>query len=184
MAAFDLAVVPRGEDLNQLVPDAEIVERLLKECWPHRFRAVHPVRELGAVVRLDTFDGIGKLLLAMPDKLCSGIRAVLFEGFEIAKAAVFVNKGELVVAAVERRVANEAGGGHELHVDLYPLAWVIASFRRAWACISGLAALRPFVRASEGSDTGRRWISRSRAGGASPRTQPDRRLDSFGAYHR
>ena len=158
MAAFDLAVVPRGEDLNQLVPDAEIVERLLKECWPHRFRAVHPVRELGAVVRLDTFDGIGKLLHAMPDKLGGRIGAVLFESFQIPKAAVFIDESELKETAVERCVANETGGGHELHIDLYPLAWVLHLFIglgrvfRVWQLYGHLSALlKEAIQAGDGS---------------------------------
>ena len=64
----------------------------------------------------------------MPNKLGGRIGAVLFESFQIPKAAVFIDESELKETAVERCVANETRGGHELHVDLYPLAWVLHLF--------------------------------------------------------
>ena len=69
MAALDLSVVSRREDLNELMPDTELFERFLKERRPHRFGAVHPVRELRAVARLDAFYRIRELLHAMADEL-------------------------------------------------------------------------------------------------------------------
>ena len=147
MAAFNLAVVPWREDTDELVPDTEIVKRFLKESGAHCFRAVHPVSELRAVVRLDALNGEGKLLHAMTDKLGGRIGAVLFEGFEIAKAAVFVNEGELVVAAVELRFADKAGDGDELYVDLYPLTGILhllvwlGDIFRIWQLYRHLSAL-------------------------------------------
>ena len=125
VAALNLAVVARGEDPDKLVLDAEIVKGLLKERGPHGFRAVHPVCELGAIVRLDAFNRIREFLYAMADKLCGRIRTVFFEGLQIPKAAVFVDESELKEAAIECCVANKAGGRNELHVDLYPLAWIL-----------------------------------------------------------
>lgn len=55
---------------------------------------------------------------------------MLLACFQITKAAVFVEEGELTKSAVERRVANEAGGGHEFYVDPYPLAGILHLFVR------------------------------------------------------
>ena len=68
MAALDLSVMARREDLNELMPDTELFERFLKERRPHRFGAVHPVRELRAVVGLDAFYRVRELLHAMWDR--------------------------------------------------------------------------------------------------------------------
>ena len=129
VAAFDLSVMPWRKDLDELVLYPQLVQCFLKECRTHGFRTVHSVRELGAVVRLDTFDGIGELLHAMPDKLGGRIGAMLFESFQIPKAAVFVDESELKETAVERRVADrladQARLRDVLHVDLHPLAGVL-----------------------------------------------------------
>ena len=79
MAALDLSVMPGREDFNELMPDSELVERFLKERRPHRLGSVHPVRELGAVVRLDAFNRVRELFHAMADKLGSRIGSVLLE---------------------------------------------------------------------------------------------------------
>ena len=130
MAALDLAIVSRREDLNELMLDTELFKRFLKERRPHRFGAVHPVRELRAVVGLDAFDRVRELLHAMPDELGGRIGSVLLERLEVAKAAVFVDERELVIeAAVLRRVADritdQAGLRDVFYVDLHSLAGVL-----------------------------------------------------------
>ena len=130
MAALDLSVMPRREDFNELMPDSELVERFLKERRPHRLGSVHPVRELGAVVRLDAFNRVRELFHAMADKLGGRIGSVLLERLKIAKPTVFVDERELVIeAAVLRRVADritdQAGLRDVFYVDLHSLAGVL-----------------------------------------------------------
>ena len=55
------------------------------------------VRKFRPVICLDTLNGIRELFNYMFQKLCGGICAVLFECFEIAEAAVFVDEGILIV---------------------------------------------------------------------------------------
>ena len=130
MAALDLSVMPGREDFNELMPDSELVERFLKERRPHRLGTVHPVRELGAVVRLDAFNRVRELFHAMADKLGGRIGSVLLERLKIAKPTVFVDERELVIeAAVLRRVADritdQAGLRDVFYVDLHSLAGVL-----------------------------------------------------------
>ena len=113
MATLDLAVVPRGEDFNELMLNTKLVKGFLKERRPHRFGAVHPVSELGTVVRLDALDHVRELLHAMPDKLGSRIGSVLLERLKVAKPAVFVDERELVITTavlccVADRIADQA----------------------------------------------------------------------------
>ena len=158
VAAFDLSVMPWRKDLDELVLYPQLVQCFLKECRTHGFRTVHSVRELGAVVRLDTFDGIGELLHAMPDKLGGRIGTVFFEAFQIPKTAVLIDESELKEAAVERRVTNETGCRDEFHVNLYPLAWVLhlfvglGSVFRVWQLHRQLSALlKEAIQAGNGS---------------------------------
>ena len=54
---------------------------------------------------------------------------MLFESFKIAVAAVFIKKSVLKITAalfgLPCRLAHEAGGGNEFHVDLHPLTGMI-----------------------------------------------------------
>ena len=130
MAALDLSVMPRREDFNELMSDTELFERFLKECRPHRFGAVHPVRELRAVVGLHAFYRVRELFHAMADELGGRIGSVILERLEVAKSAVFVDERELVIeAAVLRRVADritdQAGLRDVFYVDLHSLAGVL-----------------------------------------------------------
>ena len=129
VAALDLSIVPRRKDLNELMLNTELIKRLLKERRPHRFRAVHPVCELRAVVRLDALDRIRELPHTMPDELGGRIGIVLLEGFQISKPAVFVDERKLVIgSAVLCRVVycltNQAHFRDGFHIYLYPLAGI------------------------------------------------------------
>ena len=76
VATFNLAVVTRCKDSNELVADNQIIKRLLKERWPFFLGAAHPSREFCAVIRLDALDGIRELLHAMPNELGRRVRIV------------------------------------------------------------------------------------------------------------
>ena len=145
MAALDLSVMPRREDFNELMPDSELVEGFLKESRPHRFGTVHPVRELGAVVRLDAFDRVRELLHAMADELGGRIRSMLLKRLQIAKATVFVDERELVITAavlccVADRISDQARLWNEFLRRSAPVGRGIASSHRAWERISDSAA--------------------------------------------
>lgn len=55
VAALHLTVVPRGIRANQLMPDAQLSSRPLKQSRQLALPAGEAVGKLGTVVRLDTF---------------------------------------------------------------------------------------------------------------------------------
>ena len=79
MTALHFSVVSGGVGLNELMPDAELLQGGLKE---RRFFLVafefSSVREFRPVIRLDTLYGIWELFHHMLQELCGGIRAVFF----------------------------------------------------------------------------------------------------------
>ena len=68
MAAFDFAVVSGGEGSDTLVTDAEIREGFLEHRREGRFRGVHLIGKLRAIVSLYAFNRERKLLNTMADK--------------------------------------------------------------------------------------------------------------------
>ena len=96
---------------------------------------IEPVGELGTVVGLDTFDGKREAFHAVLDEFRGRIGAVFFEGFQIAKAAVFVDEGVLVIiTAVFLGLfggsADKTGTGDVFDVDLHLLSGIIRLFIR------------------------------------------------------
>ncbi len=124
-------------DLNELVPDAQFVKRSLKERWAIRSGADHSGGELRAVIRLNAFNHVRKLLHAMPDKHGGGIGIVVLEGLQVTEATVFINESVLVIEAavlscITYCIASQARFGDNLHVDLDPLTRVRHLFIRLW----------------------------------------------------
>ena len=128
---FNLTVVFGSIRLDQLVPDPFLFEVYLKErhiFW--LFAAPKLLGKLKAVICLYALDRIRKLLYAMPDELSGGIGTVLLERLQVAKTAVFVDEGVLVVIAailccVAERIADQTRLRDVFHVDLYPLAGIL-----------------------------------------------------------
>ncbi len=84
MTTFYFAIVPWGIGLDELMPNAELIQGALKERGEIFLGRGKPVGEFRTVVGLDTFNGIGKHFNAVPDKLSRGIGAVLLKGLQIA----------------------------------------------------------------------------------------------------
>ena len=61
MTALHFSVVSGGVGLNELMPDAELLQGGLKERFLFGSLRVQPVREFRPVIRLDTFYGIWEL---------------------------------------------------------------------------------------------------------------------------
>ena len=100
-----IVLMSNGSIVADLPPDELLSGSLLKEC------------------------GIREPLYTVLYEYRRRVRIVIFEGFEIAEAAVFVDESILViVAAVLRRVihriSDQAHFRDVFHVDLYPLAGV------------------------------------------------------------
>ena len=55
VAALDFAVMARGIQTNELVPNAQLGSSLFKQGWQITFAAGEAIGKLGAVVRLDAF---------------------------------------------------------------------------------------------------------------------------------
>ncbi len=145
MAAFDLSIVPRRENFNELMLNTELIKGFLKERRSNCFGVVHSVCELGAVIRLDALDHIRELLHAMPDKLSGRIGSVFLERLKVAKPAVFVDERELVITAavlccVADRISDQARLWNEFLRRSAPVGRGIASSHRAWERISDSAA--------------------------------------------
>jgi len=104
--------------------DSEFGQGAFKERGKILLRGNEPVGKFGAVIRLDALYGIGKLLDAMEDKMGGGIGTVLLKGLQIAEAAVFVQEGVLVIAAICGCLAHQAALGNELDIDLHPLTGI------------------------------------------------------------
>ena len=94
VAALDLAVMAGRVDLNELVPDTQLVKRSLKERRAIGFGAGHLGGKLRAVVRLYALDHVGELLYAMPDELSGGVGVVVLEGLQVTEATIFINEGD------------------------------------------------------------------------------------------
>ena len=97
VAALDLAVMSWSIRLDELVTNAEPVKRNFEKRLLVRALWVEAVGELRAVVRLDAFNGIWEAFNTMLDELRRRIGIMLFEGFQIPKAAVFVDESILVI---------------------------------------------------------------------------------------
>ena len=84
VATFHLAVVPWSVRTNELVPDATLFERTLKQCEVVVFRTAKTLGELKAVVGLDTLH-LNALFRKMFDdvqrKLRRAVGAVLLKCF-------------------------------------------------------------------------------------------------------
>ena len=133
MAALDLAVVPGRERFNTLVLYAVLFERDFKESLFVGTLRVEAVGKLRAVVRLDAFDGIWKAIYTVFNEFGRRIRIVLFEGFQIAKAAVFINECVLIVIAtilfrILDSCSNQARRRNILYIDLNLLPGIVCCF--------------------------------------------------------
>ena len=62
MAPFDLSVMSWRIWPNELVLDSQLLQSCFKQCELVRTLRQEPVCKLRAIIRLDTFDGIGKFL--------------------------------------------------------------------------------------------------------------------------
>ena len=96
MTALHFPVVSGSVGLNELMPDAELLQGGLKERFLFGSLRVQPVREFRPVIRLDTFYGIWELFHHILQELCGGIRAVFFVCLENSEAAVLVYEGVLI----------------------------------------------------------------------------------------
>ena len=70
VTALHFAVVPGRVGPDEFMTDAQLFQCHLKERLFLCALRVEPVGELGAIVRLDTLNGIGELLRTVADKLC------------------------------------------------------------------------------------------------------------------
>ena len=133
MAALDLTVMPGRERLNAFVLNTKAIQRYFKERFLVGAPRVEAVGKLGAIVRLNTLDGVREAFHTMLDELRGRIRTVLFEGFQLTKTAVFINECVLVIiAAVLLGILNgssdQAGCRDVFHINLNLLAGIICCF--------------------------------------------------------
>lgn len=139
MAALDLAVVARRIRTNQLVPDAKVGRRGLKE---RGFCFVSPreaVRKLETVVRLDAFDAHpfpGKNAHDLFQEIGRGIRRLCRISPQDVIAGVFINGGVLEQAKVG---IGDASPWNNLDVDL-------DAFSGMGHLLVGFDLVRPFSR--------------------------------------
>lgn len=80
MAALHLAVVPGSVGLDELVLDAERLQRHLKEGFLVGVLRIESVGKLRAIIRLDTFNGIRKSFHTVFNKLGRRKGIMLLEG--------------------------------------------------------------------------------------------------------
>ena len=123
MTALDLTIVSGSIGLDELVPDAQLSQSLLKESGNVSFRVIEPVSKLRTIICLNTRNGVGETLHTVLDELRRGVGTVFLEGLQIAKPGVFIDEGILVELLV-CGIAHQAALGHELDVDLDSLAWI------------------------------------------------------------
>ena len=117
VAAFDLSVVPWSKGPDPLVPDTELLQRLLKQGGLWIFCAGHRIGKFRTIVRLDALYGIRKFLYHILQKLHRRICAVLFVSLEDPEAAVLVNEGILIIFLL-CRFTYEAALWNKFHINL------------------------------------------------------------------
>ena len=135
MTAFYLSVVSGGVGADNLMADAQLFQGHLKKCFSIRALRIESVCEFSAIISLDTFNGIGKAFHTVLDELRGRIRAVFFKGFQIAKTAIFVNEGVLIIIpavllGLLGSNAYQAGTGDVFHIDLDFLSGIVCLFIR------------------------------------------------------
>lgn len=96
VTALYFAVVPWRKRFDLFVADTELRQCFLKEGKRFFLAVAHLVCEFKTVIRLDTFDRIGKFLNYMLEKLRRRIGTFLLEGFQIPKPAVFIDESVLI----------------------------------------------------------------------------------------
>ena len=124
VAALHLTVVPRGIRANQLMPDAQLSSRPLKQSRQLALPAGEAVGKLGTVVRLDTLhlDPAACIPRGQSAKEISRrIGGLLRIGGEEAQARELVDGGVLEQPKLRIR---DALARHDLHIYLHALAGI------------------------------------------------------------
>ena len=124
VAALHLTVVPRGIRANQLMPDAQLSSRPLKQRRQLALPAGEAVGKLGTVVRLDTLhlDPAARIPRGQSaQEICRGIGGLLRVSGQEPQARELVDGGVLEQAKL--RICDTGSGDH-LHIHLNPLTWV------------------------------------------------------------
>ena len=132
VAALHLTVVPRRIWTNELMPDAQLSSRPLKQCRQIAFTVGKTVGKLGTVVRLDTLhlDPAACIPRGQPAKEISRrIGGLLRIGGEEAQARELVDGGVLEQAKL--RIRDTAAGG-DLDIHLHALAGMGHLLVRLW----------------------------------------------------
>ena len=122
VAALHLTVVPRRIWTNELMPDAQLSSRPLKQCRQIAFTAGEAVGELEAIVRLDTLhlDPAARIPRGQSAKEISRrIGGLLRIGGEEAQARKLVDGGVLEQPKLRIR---DAFARHDLHIHLHALS--------------------------------------------------------------
>ena len=122
VAALHLTVVPRSIRANQLMPDAQLSSRPLKQRRQIAFTVGKTVGELEAIVRLDTLhlDPTTRIPRGQSaQEICRGIGGLLRVGGEEAQARELVDGGVLEQPKLRIR---DALARHDLHIHLHALS--------------------------------------------------------------
>ena len=128
VTALHLTIVPGSEWSDQLMPDAQLLQRTFKQSRL-RFLTVQTVCKLRAVVSLDAFDGIRELFHHMLDELGRCVGAMFLKGFQITETAVFVDECVLI-EFLSFRFSDKAGSRNKLDIDLSSLPRILHLFVR------------------------------------------------------
>lgn len=129
VAAFDLTVVPGGVRTDELVSNAQFLQRLFKKGLASGIGGVQAVGEFGAVICLNAFNGERKLLDHMAEENSRRVSAVLFKGLQIAKPAELIKKSVLIPLG-SIFLPDYTGFWDELDVDLASLPGILHLFIR------------------------------------------------------
>ena len=122
VAALHLTVVPRGIRANQLMPDAQLSSRPLKQRRQLALTAGEAVGKLGTVVRLDTLhlDPAARIPRGQSvQEISRRIGGLLRVGGEEAQARELVDGGVLEQPKLRIR---DALARHDLHIYLHALS--------------------------------------------------------------
>ena len=122
VAALHLTVVPRGIRANQLMPDAQLSSRPLKQCWQIAFAVGKTVGELEAIVRLDTLHLDPAACIPRgqsAQEISRRIGGLLRIGGEEAQARELVDGSVLEQPKLWIR---DAFPRHDLHIHLHALS--------------------------------------------------------------
>ena len=122
VAALHLTVVPRGIRANQLMPDAQLSSRPLKQSRQLALPAGEAVGKLGTVVRLDTLhlDPTTRIPRGQSaQEISRRIGGLLRIGGEEAQARELVDGGVLEQPKLRIR---DALARHDLHIHLHALS--------------------------------------------------------------